>query len=75
MEFQSVKSEVAEALRRYGFYIFDKSKLGFVEEVVKLLRDLGPLVRVRSLSQNPNYFVLEIDIYAFEASCRERCLK
>lgn len=70
-----MKSEITEALRRYGFYVFDRSKLELVREVVKLIGDLRPLIKVRDLPQNPNYFILEIDTYTFEASCRERCVK
>lgn len=72
---QSVRSEVIEALRRYGFYIFDKSKQDQVREILKLIGDLRSLVKVRGLPNNPSYFILEVDTYTFEAACRERCGK
>lgn len=72
---QDVKSDIIEALKRYGFYLFDKSKQEQVREVLKAIGELRSLIKVRSLAQNPNYFILEIDTYTFEALCRERCNK
>lgn len=72
---QDVEHEIVEALRRYGFYIFDKSRQEPVREILKIMGDLRSLVKVRGLAQNPNYFILEVDTYTFEAACRERCGK
>lgn len=73
MEYQDVRLEVAKALRRYGFYLFDKSKQEAVREILRLLGDLRSLLRVRSLPQSPDHLILEVDVYQFEASCRDRC--
>ncbi|MEM0065781.1 MAG: hypothetical protein QXT76_04660 [Sulfolobales archaeon] len=72
---QDVKVEVIEALKWYGFYIFDKSKQEAVREIMKVIGDLRSLVKVRALPQNPNFFILEVDTYTFEAVCREKCSK
>ncbi len=73
MASRDVRSEIVEALRRYGFYIFDRSKQELVVEALRAAGDSRSLVKVRSLPQNPNYLILEVDAYAFEAACRERC--
>jgi hypothetical protein len=73
MEYQDVKSEVVSSLRKYGFYIFDKSRQDHVREIMRVLGDLRSLVKIRSLPQNPNYFLLEVDSYTYEAHCRDRC--
>ncbi|MEM2207369.1 MAG: hypothetical protein QXG17_01575 [Sulfolobales archaeon] len=73
MDSQDVRAEVIEALKRYGFYIFDKSKQEAIREIVKVIGDLRSLVKVRSLPQNPGFFILEVDTYTFEAACREKC--
>lgn len=70
---QDVRREVIEALRRYGFYIFDKGRQEPVRELLRAVGDMRSLIKVRGLPQNPNYFILEIDTYSFEAMCRERC--
>lgn len=75
MDSQDVRHEIIEALRRYGFYIFDKSRQDPVREVLRIIGDLRSLIKVRGLPQNPNYFILEVDTYTFEAVCRERCGK
>ncbi len=73
MASRDARPEIAEALRRYGFYIFDRSKQEPVSEALKAVGDLRSLIKVRGLPQNPSYFILELDTYAFEATCRERC--
>lgn len=73
MEHQDVKSDVILSLKRYGFYIFSKDVQNHIREIMVALGDLRSLVKIRSLPQNPNYFLLEVDSSIYEAHCRDRC--
>lgn len=75
MEQQDVGKEVAEALRRYGFYIFSRDKQEAVREVLRELGELRVLVKVRGYGEGSEYFILEVDRAAFEPSCRSRCTR
>lgn len=73
MEYQDVRAEVVKALKWYGFYLFDKGKQEAIREILRLLGDLRPLVKVRNHPQKVDYFILEVDAQSFESICRDRC--
>jgi len=75
MEQRDVRRELAEALRRYGFYIFSRDKQEAVREVLRDLGELRVLVKVRGYSEGSEYFILEVDRAALEPSCRSRCTR
>ncbi len=70
-----MKSDLIASLRRYGFYIFSRDVQDHIREIMRVLGDLRPLVKIRSLQQNPNYFLLEVDSSIYEAHCRDRCFR
>lgn len=75
MEARDVRRELAEALRRYGFYIFTRDKQEAVREVLRDLGELRVLVKVRGHGEGSEYLILELDRAAFEPSCRSRCTR
>lgn len=69
---EQLRARMYEAFSKLGFFIFDKNDHGLVS---KLLRDLTlhRVLKVRTLSRDSPYMIVEIDTRTYAMECRHKC--
>jgi len=68
---------IVKAIRRYGFFIFNREQYNAIHRILSELSDhkVKQILKVRSLSNDKRYYVLEPDSRVFIARCREECMR
>lgn len=72
-----VARNIVRAIRKYGFFIFGKEQYSAVHRILSELsnRRVKQILKVRPLSSDKRYYILEPDNRAFIAKCRDECLR
>lgn len=68
---------MVKAVRKYGFFIFSRDRYDAVHRILSKLSNhkLRQVLKVRLLSSDKRYYILEPDSRVFIAKCRDECMR